>query len=62
MSVTAIHEGIQYDLYSPRDGEWVWTFQPVQGPRRRGKVIGEQDQAMAVVRRAIEVSMLINAA
>jgi hypothetical protein len=62
MSVTAIHQGIQYEIQSLNDGEWQWSFQPPQGPPRTGKVVGEPAQAMAVVRRAIEVSMPTNAA
>jgi len=62
MSVTAIHQGIQYEMQSLNDGEWQWSFQPPQGARRVGKVVGEPAQAMAVVRRAIEVSMPTNAA
>jgi hypothetical protein len=61
MNVTGKHEGIQYDLTSPKDGLWSWTFQPPEGPRRFGRVSGEYEHAVAVVHRAIEVSMLINA-
>ena len=61
MSVTATHQGIRYEMQS-LNGGWQWSFQPPQGPRRTGTVVGEPAQAMAVVRRAIEVSMLINAA
>ena len=40
-----------------RDGEWEWSFEPLQGRRRIGKVLGEAEEAMANVRRAIEVLM-----
>ena len=60
MSVTAKHEGIQYEMKALRDGEWEWSFEPLHGPRRIGKVLGEAEEAMANVRRAIEVSMLCN--
>ena len=61
MNVTMKHEGIQYDLVS-KDGSWTWSFQPIEGPRRFGRVNGDFNQAMIVVQRAIEVSMLVNAA
>ena len=61
MNVTMKHEGIQYDLVL-KDGTWTWSFQPIDGPRRFGRVNGDFSQATIVVRRAIEVSMLVNAA
>jgi hypothetical protein len=62
MNVTGKHQGIQYDLTSPKEGFWSWTFQPLDGARRFGRVNGEYEHAVAAVHRAIEVSMLINAA
>lgn len=56
MTVTAIHNGIQYEIEAVKDG-WLWSFQPPQGRRRSGKVVGEPAHVMAVVRRAIEVSI-----
>lgn len=62
MTVYGNHEGIQYQLHSSRDDTWSWTFQPIEGPQRYGRLEGEYEQAVAVVQRSIEVSMLINAA
>ena len=56
-----MHEGIQYDMVE-KDGVWTWSFQPIYGPRRFGKVDAEYRYAVAVVERSIETSMLINAA
>ena len=60
MSVYASHRGIPYKLDEQRPGEWAWSFQPPDGPGRRGIVRGEYQFALTVVRRGIEVWFLMN--
>jgi hypothetical protein len=60
MSVYASHQGITYELNEQRPGEWAWSFQPPQGPRRKGIVRGEYKFAVVVVQRGIEVWHFMN--
>ncbi|MEA2879199.1 MAG: hypothetical protein QOF14_4395 [Hyphomicrobiales bacterium] len=55
MHVRAMHEGIQYEVEEVRDGEWQWSFTPPSGPQRIGRIVGEQQWAVIVAKRAIEV-------
>jgi hypothetical protein len=60
VSIYASHEGISFELIETRPGEWSWTFLPPAGARRTGRVVGDQQWAFTVVRRAIEVWHLMN--
>ncbi len=60
MSVHALHKGIQYTLDDVAPGEWHWSFAPPQGPARSGRVRGEYQFALTVVRRGIDVWHLMN--
>lgn len=60
MSVYALHEGIQYQITEIRSGEWQWSFTPPAGASRSGRVVGEFEWAVTVVRRAIDVWHLMN--
>jgi hypothetical protein len=60
MSVHASHKGIQYMLEEVAPGEWRWSFAPPNGPARSGRVRGEYQFALTVVRRGINVWHLMN--
>ena len=55
VAVLASHQGISFELVENRPGEWSWSFAPPIGPRRSGRAVGQQDWALTVVYRAIEV-------
>jgi len=54
MAVHALHLGIAYELEEVAEDEWHWSFVPASGIAQAGKVVGEAEWAMVVVRRAIE--------
>jgi hypothetical protein len=56
----ALHRGIPYGLEEVRSGEWRWSFDPPEGPPHAGRVKGQSHYATTVVRRAIEVWLLMN--
>ena len=58
--IYASHQGIPYELAEQGPGEWVWSFQPPQGLRRRGTVRGDYRFAVTVVQRGIDVWNLMN--
>ena len=60
MSVYALHRGMQYQITELRSGEWQWSFMPPFGAVRAGRVTGEFQWAVTVVRRAIDVWHLMN--
>ena len=60
MSVHALHKGIQYALEEVSSGEWLWSFTPPKGPPRSGRVRGQYQFALTVVRRGIDVWHLMN--
>jgi hypothetical protein len=60
MSVHAVHKGIQYTLEEADDRQWQWSFTPPKGPSRSGRVRGEYQFALTVVRRGIDIWHLMN--
>lgn len=60
MSVHAVHKGIQYTLEKAGDRQWRWSFTPPKGSSRSGRVRGEYQFALTVVRRGIDVWHLMN--
>jgi hypothetical protein len=60
MTSYASHEGISYELVETRPGQWNWAFAPPSGKKRSGRIVGEQNDAISVVQRAIEVWHLMN--
>ena len=60
MSVYGSYRGISYELVETNSGAWSWSFAPPTGSRRSGRVVGEQQWALVVVQRAIEVWHLMN--
>ena len=60
MSLYALHRGVQYEMSEVVPGQWQWAFAPPTGPRRSGRVQGEFQFALTVVRRAIDVWHLMN--
>lgn len=60
MSVQASHQGIQYQIEEIRPRQWLWSFEPPSGSTRTGRVVGEQEWAVTVAQRAIEVWHLMN--
>lgn len=60
MSIHALHKGIQYTLEESAPDEWQWSFAPPTGPARSGRVRGEYQFALTVVRRGINVWHLMN--
>ena len=60
MSIHALHKGIQYTLEEVARDEWQWSFAPPQGPSRTGRVRGQYQFALSVVRRGIDVWHLMN--
>lgn len=55
MSLHALHQGVQYQLEEIASGEWEWSFIPPSGLLCAGRVSGEPEWAMTLVKRAIEI-------
>lgn len=60
MPTYASHQGITFELVETGPDSWGWSFAPPTGVRRSGRVVGEQEWAFTVARRAIEVWHLMN--
>jgi hypothetical protein len=60
MSIRAAHRGISYQVSRGRSGAWLWSFAPPSGKPCTGRVMGEPEFATIVVRRAIDVWLLMN--